>query len=162
MGDSGSIYARILITSDSVKMAQPTAGGARVDTYAQQDAQPTIEDVGEAQLNDGVGSVPLDPRFAAAIDPTTKYFVTLTREGDCRGLYVAQRTAEGFVVRELQGGRASIAFTYRIDAKPLGATSARLATSTLPYEFTHAVPPPVQLHRGRPAIVRPPLRTSAK
>ena len=82
------------------------------------------------------------------MDSTTKYFVTLTPEGDCRGLYVAQRDAARFVVRELQGGRSSIAFTYRIVAKPLGNNSARLPLSTLPYGFEQKVPAPA-IHRPK-------------
>jgi len=68
--------------------------------------------------------------------------VTLTPEGDCRGLYVARRDRLGFIVRELQRGQSSIAFTYRIVARPLGDHSARLPVSTLPYGFEHRVPPP--------------------
>jgi len=154
MGDSGSIYARIFITTAAAKVAQPTSTGGRVDTYTAQITEPSLEDFGEAQLSVGVATVSLDPRFAAAMDTSAKYFVTLTPEGDCRGLYVAQREAAGFVVRELQGGRSSVPFTYRIVAKPLGNNSARLAQSTLPYEFTHRVPPPV-IRRAKPKEVRP-------
>ncbi len=146
MGDSGSVYARIFITMDAPKIAQQTSTGSRVDTYTPQVTEPSLEDFGDAQLNDGVATVRLDPRFAAAMDSTTRYFVTLTPEGDCRGLYVAQRDATSFVVRELQGGQSSIEFTYRIVAKPLGNNAARLAPSTLPYGFDHAVPAPV-IHR---------------
>jgi hypothetical protein len=142
MGDSGSVYARIFITTGASKVAQQTSAGTRVDTYAPQVTEPSLEDFGEAQLDGGFADVPLDPRFAAAMDATTRYFVTLTPEGDCRGLYVARRDASGFAVRELQGGRSSIAFTYRIVAKPLGNDSPRLAPSALPYGFDHKVPPP--------------------
>lgn len=147
MGDSGSVYARIFITMSAPKVSQKTSTGARVDTYTPQIAQPSLEDFGEAQLTGGVASVSLDPRFAAAIDHTMRYYVTLTPEGDCRGLFVARRGNAGFEVRELQGGRSSIAFTYRIVAKPLGENSARLPLSTLPYGFEHKVPPP-QVHRA--------------
>jgi hypothetical protein len=41
------------------------------------------------------------------------YKVFLTPEGDCRGLYVRRRAAS-FQVRELMGGKSSIAFSYRI------------------------------------------------
>jgi hypothetical protein len=142
MGDSGSVYARVFITTGTSKVAQQTSTGARVDTYSPQITEPSLEDFGEAQLDNGIATVRLDPRFASAMDTTTRYFVTVTPEGDCRGLYVAQRDAAGFVVRELQGGRSSIAFTYRIVARPLGDNSARLAPSTLPYGFDHKVPPP--------------------
>ena len=156
MGDSGSVYARIFITTGASKVAQQTAAGTRVDTYAPQVTQPSLEDFGEAQLDGGFANVALDPRFAAAMDPTTRYFVTLTPEGDCRGLYVARRDASGFVVRELQGGRSSIAFTYRIVAKPLGNDSPRLATSVLPYGFDHKVSPPATHFPARSSPRRQP------
>ena len=35
-------------------------------------------------------------------------------EGDCRGLYVRRKSAGSFEVRELMGGKSSIAFSYRI------------------------------------------------
>jgi len=40
--------------------------------------------------------------------------VFLTPEGDCRGLYVRRKSAASFEVRELVGGKSSIAFSYRI------------------------------------------------
>jgi len=98
-----------------------------------------------------VANVALDPKFASVIDNSVRYNVTLTPEGDCRGLFVAQRTSTGFTVRELQGGRPSIAFTYRIVAKPLGDNSPRLPASILPYGFEHQVPSPFK-HLSPPHV----------
>lgn len=150
MGDSGSVYARVFITTNAPIVAQKTLTGSRIDTYTPQVAQPSLEDFGEAELTDGAASVALDPKFAAAIDGKMRYFVMLTPEGDCRGLYVARRDNSSFTVRELQGGQSSIAFTYRIVAKPLGDDAARLPLSTLPYGFEHNVPAP-HVHRARVA-----------
>lgn len=149
MGDSGSVYARVFITMNESRVAQPTATGRRVDTYGPQVTQPSLEDFGEGQLVEGVANVSLDPKFASAIDDSVRYYVMLTPEGDCRGLYVAQRAPSGFTVRELQGGRASIPFTYRIVAKLLGDDSPRLPMSTLPYGFEHHVPPPHAIPTSR-------------
>jgi hypothetical protein len=143
MGDSGSVYARIFITMSEPRVVQQTSSGAQVDTYTPQITQPTLEDFGEAQLTNGVASVALDPKFAASLDESARYLVTLTPEGDCRGLYVASQSAGGFVVRELQGGRSSVAFNFRIVAKPFGENAPRMPLSSLPYGFDHAVPPPV-------------------
>ena len=162
MGDSGSVYARVFITTGESRVAQQTAAGRRIDTYAPQVSQPSIEDFGEAQLVDGMAEVALDPNFASAIDAGTRYYVMLTPEGDCRGLYVAQRTSAGFIVRELQSGRSSIPFTYRIVAKPFGDDSARLPSSSLPYGFDHKIPPPRIPHgqhaRGHGSQLVKPLR----
>ena len=40
----------------------------------------------------------------------------LTPNGDCKGLYVHQKTATSFEVRELGGGNSSVRFDYRVTA----------------------------------------------
>jgi hypothetical protein len=57
--------------------------------------------------------------------------VFLTPQGDCNGLYVAQKSSAGFEVRELRGGRSSLTFDYRIVAKPLHDRSTKLPMVTL-------------------------------
>lgn len=135
VADDGTVFAKGYGTLSAIRTLQKTSTGSTVDTYAPQVSQPTLEDVGEGQLVNGFANVALEPRFADAIDRTTRYLVTLTPEGDCRGLYVAQRNGIGFTVRELQGGRSSIAFSYRIVAKPYGDTSARLPAAAMPRGF---------------------------
>ncbi len=71
-----------------------------------------FEDFGTAKLKGGRAVVKLDPDFAKVI--TRDYRVFLTPEGDCRGLYVHQKSAASFEVRELLGGESAIAFCYRI------------------------------------------------
>ena len=56
--------------------------------------------------------VKLDADFAKVIK-RGDYRVFVTPEGDCRGLYVRRKT-NSFEVRELTGGKSSIAFSYRI------------------------------------------------
>jgi hypothetical protein len=56
--------------------------------------------------------------------------VFLTPNGDCKGLYVASKTAGGFEVRELGGGTSNISFDYRIVAKRLGFENARMEDVT--------------------------------
>jgi len=74
--------------------------------------------------------VRFDAEFASVIDRGSDYAVFLTPEGDNRGLYVAQRTPSGFVVRESQSGRSTLAFSYRIVATPYASTERRLARTT--------------------------------
>jgi hypothetical protein len=45
-------------------------------------------------------------------------------------LYVTAKTASGFEVRELGGGKSSIAFEYRIMAKRVGHEGERLVDVT--------------------------------
>lgn len=105
------------------------AGGKRVHAvteYAPLESEPTIEDNGEATLARGFAYVLLDPKFANVIDKNASYLVSVTPEGDCNGLYVAQRTPSGFAVRELRSGRDTLTFEYRIVARRYGERAPRL------------------------------------
>jgi hypothetical protein len=97
-----------------------------IGEYAPVETEPTIEDNGEAMLVNGRADVTLDTQFVNAIDASSQYLVSVTPEGDCHGLYVSNRTPRGFTVRELEGGRADVAFEYRIVAKRYGVNAPRL------------------------------------
>jgi hypothetical protein len=94
-------------------------------SFVSRTSQPTIDDVGEASIRNGAARVSLAADFANAIDPNKPYVVLLTPEGDA-SLYVSNRTSTGFEVRETGGGRGSVAFAYRIVAKPFAVADERL------------------------------------
>ena len=98
----------------------------RVVSYTPRESQPTMEDLGSAVLTNGRAHVSLDASFSNVIDRGSSYLVFLTPDGDCRGLFVAAKTPTGFDVAELQGGRSTLSFDYRIVARPFGDRSARL------------------------------------
>ncbi len=108
----------------------------RVQTYSLQSSQPMIEDNGEAQLVSGVAYVRVDPAFANVIDQRTIYSVSITPEGNSNGLFVTQKTMAGFSVRENNGGRSTLAFEYRIVAKPYGSIAKRLPMVDIPLRRT--------------------------
>jgi hypothetical protein len=109
-----------------------TKGSAatQVQRYTPQEAAPTIEDVGEAALSNGAAYVRIDPAFSNVIDSRATYLVFVTPQGLTRGLYVTDKTAQGFEVLEQPGGRSSVAFDYRIVAKPYGESAPRLPMLT--------------------------------
>ena len=132
--DEGNEYINGLLYSGGSCHAGCLVGNKRVASvgeFGTVGTEPTIEDNGEAQLADGRAYVKLDSRFANVIDPTTRYLVSVTPEGDCRGLYVADRSPTGFMVRELEGGHADVAFEYRIVAKRFGVEASRLPFMTV-------------------------------
>jgi hypothetical protein len=120
--------------------ATATSPGREVASYSDQVTTPTIEDFGEAQLSNGQSYVPLDPRFANIIERRTNYLVFITPEGPNRGLYVTQKTPEGFSVRENPGGQSTLAFSYRIVAKRYGESLSRLPMVTIPARHVVAHP----------------------
>ena len=105
--------------------------GRQVQTYSMQAAENWFEDAGTAQLVHGVAHVDLESVFGETVNTGVEYHVFLTPDGDCKGLYVSQKSSGGFDVRELSGGRSSIAFEYRIMAKRAGFENVRLVDVTL-------------------------------
>jgi hypothetical protein len=109
----------------------PSAGEKRVRLYTPQESLPTVEDFGQAQLVGGRTYVRIDPAFANTIDSHATYMVLITPEGDSNGLYVANKTTAGFEVHENRAGRSTLAFSYRIVAKPFGEHPVRLRMITV-------------------------------
>ena len=109
----------------------------RVRFYTPRESLPTVEDFGEAQLVAGQAHVVLDRTFANTIEVRANYLVFLTPEGDSRGLYVSDKNARSFDVRESQGGRSTLTFQYRIVAKPYGDSSKRLPMVTVQLPARH-------------------------
>jgi hypothetical protein len=137
------------------------ANGATVTSFTPRTAAPTVEDTGTAQLVGGTAAVRLDPTFAASIDLTTAYRVFITPDGDIpHPLFVAAKTATGFIVREAQAGRSTVSFDYRIVATALGQTGQRMA-ATNPAAIPHlALPagivPRLPLTKVIPSSIKPP------
>jgi hypothetical protein len=142
-----------LTTSKGTYVRAKGSSGAALREYGERMTAPQVEDVGEAQLSNGRAYVPIDARLADTIDRRTEYHVFVTPEGECNGLFVTQKTAAGFTVRELHGGRSSLPFEYRIVAKPVDENGARLAA--LPAE---TMPKNPARERGlKPQAIAPPL-----
>ena len=105
----------------------PVANGSKqVALYSVASPQNWFEDFGSGQLSGGASTLALDPLFAETIAANSEYHVFLTPEGECRGLYVSHKTANGFEVRELGGGQSNVSFAYRIVALRRGYENVRL------------------------------------
>ena len=90
----------------------PFPDGSKRVLHCMESPEHWFEDFGTAKLRGGRAVVKLDADFAKVI--TRDYRVFLTPEGDCRGLYVRNKTAASFEVRELMGGESAVAFSYRV------------------------------------------------
>jgi hypothetical protein len=107
------------------------ADGSRdVALYAVQAPENWFEDAGSGQLYNGTAVVVLDSEYAQTVNTGMDYHVFLTPNGDCKGLYVSQKSPTSFDVHELGGGSSNIAFDYRIMAKRKGYENIRLADLT--------------------------------
>lgn len=106
------------------------SGKKKVGLYTMQSSENWIEDFGSGALTGGVTTIQLEPHFAKTVSGQADYHVFLTPEGDCDGLYIANKTATSFEVRELRRGTSSVAFDYRIVAHRKGFESSRLPDVT--------------------------------
>ena len=120
-----------LSCSGSKSAVVPVDGGSRkVALYAIEGPENWFEDAGSAHLSNGEAVVNLESVFGQTVNTGIDYHVFLTPNGDCKGLYVEQKSATSFVVRELGGGTSNITFDYRIMAKRKGYEQIRLADKT--------------------------------
>lgn len=117
----------------------------RYGTYGVQSPENWIEDFGSGTLNVGVVTINLEPHFVQTISSKGDYKVFLTPAGECEGLYVANRTATSFEVRELKQGTSNVQFDYRIVAHRKGLETARLP------ELKMGAPKPVAEQDGHVA-----------
>jgi hypothetical protein len=97
----------------------------------------TVEDWGIAQLKDGVAFVGLSEEFVALMSDNAEYAVFLTPEGECNGLYVSKKEFYGFEVRELDGGKSSIRFSWQVKAIRIGDETTPVLEEPMP-TFTEA------------------------
>jgi hypothetical protein len=95
--------------------------------YAVESSENWFEDFGSSKLKDGSALVSIETTFAETVNTGMEYHVFLTPKGDCKGLYVTNEKEGSFEVRELNGGKSSIPFSYRIVAKRKGYEDQRLA-----------------------------------
>jgi hypothetical protein len=73
------------------------------------------------------------------------YHVFLTPAGECEGLFVTNRTANSFEVREMKSGQSNVAFDYRIVVHRKGFESSRLPDISRKFINRPARPHPATL-----------------
>ena len=152
----------------SVVATTSSAGARRVETYSMQSPENWFEDFGSGALSNGAATVRLDAAFTQTVNTGIEYHVFLTPNGDSNGLYVSQKTATSFEVREQGGGTSSIAFDYRIVAKRVGYEKVRLADVTERFNRQEALS--AKMHSGQssaarrtsPQMFTPPAERSAQ
>jgi hypothetical protein len=161
-GQAGRFDGNVLINGNltvtgtfPTTAAAPSTDGTLRRIYSLGAPEAFYEDFGQGSTTNGVGTVRLDPEFAGLIR-TDAYQVFLTAYDDSRGLFVSNQTANGFEVREVQGGTSSVGFGYRVLARPRATVSPRLDTVTVP-----PAPPQSKLDQIEPLDVPRTLRDIA-
>jgi len=106
------------------------SGKRKVAMSGIQSPENWFEDFGSAQLVNGVAVIKFDPDFIQTVNTGKDYRVFPVPNGDCKGLYVTNKTANSFEVRELGNGSSNIHFDYRITAIRKNYETVRFADHT--------------------------------
>jgi hypothetical protein len=124
-GRSGGTDYAILSSGVKSTMVQDELGQNRI-MYCTEAPEVLFQDIGTGQLVNGRVHINLDPLLARNIyvSPEKPLKVFIQLEGDCKGVYVTNKTASGFDVVELGGGTSNTSFSYQIIANRANATDA--------------------------------------
>jgi trimeric autotransporter adhesin len=106
------------------------SGKRKVAMSGIQSPENWFEDFGSAQLVNGVAVIEFDRDFIQTVNTGKAYRVFTMPNGDCKGLYVTNKTANSFEVRELGSGSSNIRFDYRITAIRRNYETVRFADHT--------------------------------
>ncbi len=160
----GSIVGSLTVNGSSVVTGSKSAAIKHTDgthrlVYCEEAPDSWLTDYGQAKLVGGKADVKIDADFAGIVK-TDSYLTFLSPEGDMKGLYVTNKTATGFTVREAQGGTSSLVFNWRIAVKRSDIAAARLAKFEMPKERPPLTEPPAGMFDAPkpPAPPKPPAQ----
>jgi hypothetical protein len=92
------------------KLATQTSNmqvSARLNTFSE---TATLAEKGVGRLISGTTFI----KFDRIIENPADMNINITPEGDCNGIYISEKTKEGFWVKELQKGKSNVKFSYSV------------------------------------------------
>lgn len=131
---NGALFVNgpLFVTGSPKSSVVPHPDGSQRVMHTVESPESWFEDVGRAQLRQGVARVEVDPDFTAVSGLGEDYHVFVTPEGPSNALYVTDRTSTSFEVREQGEGTSEISFSYRIMTKRADIRAGRLEPIELP------------------------------
>ncbi len=144
---AGNVVVTGTLTAGVKNAAVRFPDGSQRVLHCMESPEHWFEDFGAAKLARGRATVKLDADFAKVIK-RGDYHVFLTPRGDCRGLYVRSQGGASFEVRELAGGKSSVAFSYRIVGRRKDITRHKRFAKV----DTRLALPPVRGRRPAPTL----------
>jgi hypothetical protein len=147
------------IAGGGKSVAVPFTDGSHRRLYCMESPECWFEDFGEGRLKSGRAVVKINADFAKVIKPGDHH-IFFTPKGDCRGLYVHRQGGASFEVRELQGGKSNVAFSYRIVGRRKDFKAERFAKVAIPKApkppKLPAAPKVKERSPTKPSVGRPP------
>jgi len=96
--------------------------------YSDESVDVRFFDRGESHLVNGKATIRFDSMFleTVTIDQNNPALVQVTLTSDCGGVFVAERTATHFIVKELMNGTSNASFMWEVSATRKGYESVRM------------------------------------
>ncbi len=115
-GTNGTDY-KIIGTGAVSTLIEDGQGNHRV-MFAPEAPEIVFQDFGIGTLTNGSAKITLDPilKKSLHVDREHPLRVYITVEGECNGVYVTDKSIDGFTVKELNNGKSNIAFSWQIVA----------------------------------------------
>jgi len=135
--------------------------GKQVVLSAPEAPENLFMDYGTGQLVNGKAHITLDPTLTKNIvvneEHPLRVFIQL--EGDCNGVYVTSKTAEGFDVVELMNGQSNVKFSWHIVANRADEVLNDGSISRYSSErFAPSIGPQAQTSKPAPAAPQPEVK----
>jgi hypothetical protein len=115
--------------------------GTQVKLFCEEATEVFFSDYGEGVLTNGKAHVNLEPTFlqTVVVDAGHPMKVFVQVEGDCKGVFVTNKSTTGFDVVELQSGTSNVDFCYRVVCKRRYYENERLATNDTDKQYNKRV-----------------------
>lgn len=112
----GSLYG--LISNGTKSTVVKDAKGENRLLFCTEAPEVLFQDFGTGELTNGSAHIDLESLLSKVIRVDAKHpmKVFIQLEGECNGVYVTNKSAKGFDVKELQGGKSNVPFTWQIVA----------------------------------------------
>lgn len=154
-GRTGNIDYAILSAGTKSTMVQDQSGQNRV-MFCTEAPEVLFQDFGEGQLVNGKAHVTIDPVLAMNMDPNKPVKVFIQLEGNCQGVYVDNKSINGFDVVELNNGNSNTKFTWQIVGNRANTATSQYADARFPVgpqrvQSTQAQPAQVEAAPATPA-----------
>jgi len=95
----------------------------------------TVQTSGVGRLSAGRGRIGFDENFQKTASPDYPVIVTVTPIGPSQGIYLETADATGFSIRENNGGRSDIEFTYIAIARRKGYENPQLPSEVIAPDY---------------------------
>jgi len=117
-GYNSSGAAKLIWGVGTVASIVKSQDGMSAEMTVALNPESVITDYGVGQLVNGKCSIKIDPVVAKRIFVSNEYpiKVFIQLEGDCNGVYVTNKSADGFDVIELMAGKSNVPFSYTFTA----------------------------------------------